>query len=463
LWTAAELVGLADLYPGGRFPASLDADGSLHVDPEGISVMRRAFPAYPDPAFLAGLEHSRQQRCRTLLALVADVGRASADPSDPNLEDVGRLLAAVARLMPYPLLTKVVPDLLLAAIDEPEPPLPDHPSPGALLTEDLRHLASWCAGRGQPAAALIDRWPPPDPELVAAVEGFCRQHAGFGPVAWEAAGFGSVRYTLRAMTTFKPEPTTTPPLRRSADDFVPIHRKPAATVREAAVRWVEYMDLQIWYVRHAFYNGVVPLLATLGKGLGVEPWRLLFVERGEFTAVMPNPAEIDLRIGSYLAHTAYLAANGVDLARLRAIFHRGGAAESIGADPQVNVDHGCVADITLQGTGAAPGRVVGPAFVLTAEGVAGTVPPGAVLVAQVLHPYLAPTLPRLAAVVVEEGGLLQHATVLAREFGIPAVVALRGATRLIANGASLDVDGRSGRVTVVGVRDDAPTRSPPPS
>jgi pyruvate,water dikinase len=78
----------------------------------------------------------------------------------------------------------------------------------------------------------------------------------------------------------------------------------------------------------------------------------------------------------------------------------------------------------------------------------------------VLHPYLAPTLPRLAAVVVEEGGLLQHATVLAREFGIPAVVALRGATHLIANGAWLEVDGRSGQVKVIGAAGADASQSP---
>ena len=461
LWTAADLVGLDDRYPGGRFPADLDGDGSLQVDPEGIVTMRRAFPAVPDRSFLVGLDEEREQRCRTLLTLVAGADRAASQTSDRNLEDVGRLLAAVARLMPYPLLTKVVPDLLLAAIDEPSLPLPDHPSPGAVLTEDLRRLASWSVGRGLTAAALVAGWPPPDAELIAAVQVFCRQHAGFGPVAWESPGFDSIAYTLRAMTTIDPGPPATSPPWRTAGDFVPGHRSPAATAREAAVRWVEYMDLQIWYVRHAFYNGIVPLLAALGTDRGVEPWRLLFVERREFTTRMPDPAEIDHRIDAYMARAGYLAANGVDLARLQAIFHPVQEAESVGAAP-ANVDRGSVAGVTLQGTGAAPGRAAGRAHVRTAGAAAVTVPPGAVLVIPVLHPYLAPALPRLAAVVVEEGGLLQHATVLAREFGIPAVVALRGATRLIATGAWLDVDGRSGQVTVIAGAGESLPGTPPP-
>jgi phosphohistidine swiveling domain-containing protein len=51
------------------------------------------------------------------------------------------------------------------------------------------------------------------------------------------------------------------------------------------------------------------------------------------------------------------------------------------------------------------------------------------------------------AVVVETGGALSHAATVAREFGIPAVVAVIGATRLITIGQVITVDGVSGTVT----------------
>ncbi|HLZ68379.1 MAG TPA: PEP-utilizing enzyme, partial [Dehalococcoidia bacterium] len=53
-----------------------------------------------------------------------------------------------------------------------------------------------------------------------------------------------------------------------------------------------------------------------------------------------------------------------------------------------------------------------------------------------------------AAVVVETGGLLSHAATVAREFGIPAVVAVKGATQLIKTGQLVTVDGMTGTVTV---------------
>jgi pyruvate,water dikinase len=66
---------------------------------------------------------------------------------------------------------------------------------------------------------------------------------------------------------------------------------------------------------------------------------------------------------------------------------------------------------------------------------------------RIFHPHLAPLLPRVAGLVVEEGALLQHATTLARECGIPAAVGIRDARNLIQDGELLDVDGYTGKVT----------------
>ncbi|CAN5397599.1 MAG: PEP-utilizing enzyme [Acidimicrobiia bacterium] len=456
LWTAAQVIGLADSFPDGRFPAGIDPAGDLHIDPDGIAAMQRAFPTRPDPAFLARLERTRAERCRGLLDQVAAAeDAAGAGDAGALAAAVTRLLEAVAMVMPYPVLTKIVPGLLLAAMAEDgdtEPPLPEHPSPGTRLTRGLGRLASWCASRGHPPATLLDGWPPPDPEVVEAVRSFCRDHAGFGPVAWEAPGFDSPQHALRAMATF--DPGDTPPSPPGPVDFAPSHGDQAVTLRAVAVRWVEYLDLQIWYVRHAFYRGLVPLLSRLGEALGVAPWRLLFVERAEFAAAIPPADEIDRRIVTYLGRADYLAAAGVDLPRLHAIFGRGDETAPVPAGTAA-VGPGVGLGEVMIGTGAAPGTAVGPAFVLTTDGDLAGAPPGSVLVARVLHPYFAPALPRVSAVIVEEGGLLQHATVLAREFGIPAVVAVGGATRLIATGTWLEVDGRSGRVTVLAPAADA--------
>ena len=99
------------------------------------------------------------------------------------------------------------------------------------------------------------------------------------------------------------------------------------------------------------------------------------------------------------------------------------------------------------GLGAAPGRARGKAHVIRNAEDIMAVPAGSILVLRILHPHLAPLLPRVAGIVVEEGAILQHATTLARECGIPAAVGIRNARSLFKNGDLLDVDGYTGKVT----------------
>ncbi|MDP6070549.1 MAG: PEP-utilizing enzyme [SAR202 cluster bacterium] len=53
------------------------------------------------------------------------------------------------------------------------------------------------------------------------------------------------------------------------------------------------------------------------------------------------------------------------------------------------------------------------------------------------------------AIVVETGGILSHAAVTAREYGIPAVMGIAGATRTIRDGQLLEVDGTEGTVRLL--------------
>ena len=99
------------------------------------------------------------------------------------------------------------------------------------------------------------------------------------------------------------------------------------------------------------------------------------------------------------------------------------------------------------GLGAAPGRASGEAYVIRNAEDVMAVPAGSILVMRILHPHLAPLLPRVAGLVVEEGAILQHATTLARECGIPAAVGIRDARSLFQNGDLLEVDGYTGKVT----------------
>lgn len=109
-----------------------------------------------------------------------------------------------------------------------------------------------------------------------------------------------------------------------------------------------------------------------------------------------------------------------------------------------------VAGGTLQGLGVSAGVATGRAhIVLSAEAAAeADIAPGEILVAPFTDAPWTPLFWPAAAVVTETGGLLSHAATVAREYGIPAVVGVAGATRAIPPGALVTVDGGSGTVTI---------------
>ena len=75
--------------------------------------------------------------------------------------------------------------------------------------------------------------------------------------------------------------------------------------------------------------------------------------------------------------------------------------------------------------------------------------PGDVLIAAFIGPSFNSILPILGALVVEEGGPLCHAAIVAREFGLPAVIGARGATVHIADGALVEVNASTGVVRAI--------------
>jgi pyruvate,water dikinase len=74
--------------------------------------------------------------------------------------------------------------------------------------------------------------------------------------------------------------------------------------------------------------------------------------------------------------------------------------------------------------------------------------PGDVLVAESTAPSWTPLFATVAAVVTDTGGVLSHCAVVAREYGLPAVVGTATATELIRDGQILEVDGDSGLVRI---------------
>jgi pyruvate,water dikinase len=100
----------------------------------------------------------------------------------------------------------------------------------------------------------------------------------------------------------------------------------------------------------------------------------------------------------------------------------------------------------LGGVPAAPGKVRGRAKLLKDLYDSHKLEPGDIMVVGSLAPAWTPLFHKAGAVLADIGGVLSHAAVLAREFGIPCVVGFRIGTHLIRDGQWLEVDGDKGTV-----------------
>ncbi len=100
----------------------------------------------------------------------------------------------------------------------------------------------------------------------------------------------------------------------------------------------------------------------------------------------------------------------------------------------------------LQGVGTCGGMVTARAAVLADMSEAQRLTAGDILVTRQTDPGWGPIFFLIKGLVMERGGMLSHGAILAREFGIPAVVGIKGATVAIAHGARISVDGDRGHV-----------------
>ena len=100
----------------------------------------------------------------------------------------------------------------------------------------------------------------------------------------------------------------------------------------------------------------------------------------------------------------------------------------------------------VRGFGASPGIAGGTVRLLRTAKEVGRLTHGEVLVTTMTTPDMVPAMTQAAAIVTDEGGMTCHAAIVSRELGVPCVVGTRTATKAIADGSSVTVDGKAGAV-----------------
>ena len=128
---------------------------------------------------------------------------------------------------------------------------------------------------------------------------------------------------------------------------------------------------------------------------------------------------------------------------------------SDGTEPTAETRSTSTADTLLRGTPASAGSVTAQARVIL-DPTGARLSPGEILVAPSTDPGWTPLFLTASGMVMEMGGAMSHGAVVAREYGIPAVVGVPGATERIATGQRITVNGSEGTVTLEGQNDLPP-------
>ena len=105
--------------------------------------------------------------------------------------------------------------------------------------------------------------------------------------------------------------------------------------------------------------------------------------------------------------------------------------------------------VELTGAAASPGIVEGPAHVIRSMEEIGDIRDGEILVCGSTSPAWAAIFSKITATVTDVGGVMSHAAIVCREYGLPAVVGTGRATAKIRTGQMIRVDGSAGTVTVL--------------
>ena len=108
-----------------------------------------------------------------------------------------------------------------------------------------------------------------------------------------------------------------------------------------------------------------------------------------------------------------------------------------------------VSEAHIVGMPASPGRATGPVRIIHRPEEFDRLRSGEVLVAPTTSPAWTPLFGRALAVVTDGGSVAAHASLVAREYGLPAVVAAEGATTRLRDGMMVTVDGNAGTVELL--------------
>jgi len=332
---AATTIGLAGLSSERDFPARLDENGDLFLDRSKVAALTKALPSWFTPKTLELMHTTHAAACGALVDASENAARVAVSLNAASARKLFEDLAnRMALVLAYGIFSKFVPDVLLRALadagDVEPTPFPEK-SVGAELMQNTFALYQACCVLNYTPQRLQREWPRVSPEVSHLVSEFCNRQTGFGPLAWDSPGYEDPNYVVRLLHSAFNEVDAEQVRQRLSFAKRPAVARSTTGVptKTAALRrvlgfWLDFMERETWYVRRAFYVGMIPLLQQLAaayrqKTSAFEPTDLLFLDIRELTTRIADPTVIYSRRHRYMENTEYLSVRGVDPGRLATI------------------------------------------------------------------------------------------------------------------------------------------------
>ena len=331
---AATTIGLPGLSSELDFPARLDENGDLFLDRSRVAELSKAFLSWFTPKTLERMRSTHVAACDGLMDASENAALVAASLDEAVRKFAEDFANRMALVLAYGIFSKFVPDLLFRALadagDVEPTPFPVK-SAGAELMQDTFALYQACCVLNYSPQRLEHEWPRVSSEVFQLVKEFCYRQTGFGPLAWDSPGYEDPNHVIRLLhsafdevdaeqlrrrLSFTKRPAVTP--------FPGGKRTKIAALRRVLGFWLDFLERETWYVRRAFYVGMIPLLQKLMAGYGqkmpaFQPADLLFLDIRELTTGIADPAVIYARRQRYMENSEYLSVRGVDPGRLATI------------------------------------------------------------------------------------------------------------------------------------------------
>jgi pyruvate,water dikinase len=233
-----------------------------------------------------------------------------------------------------------------------------------------------------------------------------------------------------------------------------------------------YVENHNFYIEHwtmsVVWRKLKELGATLAKdGLLNSADDLLFIRRDEVNEVLWD-YYANWAVNAPTASAAHWAPIIEKRRAIHAKLDAWQAPKALGAPPEVITEPFTImlwgitsesvnnwlgsdegAENELTGMAASPGMVEGIARIVHNPDEVNDLQQGEILVAPITAPSWAPVFPKIQACVTDIGGMMSHAAIVCREYGVPAVTGTGFGTDKIKTGDRIRVDGSSGKVTIL--------------